>query len=708
LATDGFINWDHLQSQLVAACKHQADKLQHWAGSMGFTVEACQWLGIGYLKDKNAWTWPERDADGVVVGIGCRHRDSGRKWMVTGSSHGLIYAPDPDFGGWPAYIDHPILILEGATDVLACLSRNIYACGRPSAKGTSDSNAWLEILCRDRDIALVCENDEGVGAVAFLDFVKPLSRRAKRLWTVTPPPHYKDLREWLLAEKQAGVDEIEEQIRMRRPWQPQDYRAISGDIILDDAPLRVAETMKHEHYWSGSDPTLRLWNGRWYRYTGSAYEVMDDAYVRRDVYHYLDGKKLLKDVTPKGRDDRKYEEQPYRPDMRKVTQIIDALKATNDILVDPNTEMPSWLDGGAGRPMPENMIAFKNGILDVERYVKKMRIKFDPPSPQWFSQTYCPYEFDATNLRYAKPALDYIREVFNDDEDSIHLFQEWGGYCMVPDNSMEKMMLMVGRPSAGKGTLLDILTGVIGPANIYSTRLDDIGSKFGLYGALGKTNIFMPDAHVTQFDRCMASLEVIKTITGQGAINIEGKNINPVSQILRARFTINVNQLPDLKDSSAALRRRLNILWFPNSYEGKADPALKRKLTRPEIIAGMAVWFMEGLRRLRLARAFTQPSVSRAIAKEFERVNTPVAAFIMQECVVGAGHAVEKQRLFHEWSLWAKSHGLSPGAASTFGQRLLACLPVVKSGRSNRDRHGRRFSQYEGLRLRTVMDEDPD
>jgi hypothetical protein len=79
---------------------------------LGVSPESLTALGVGYapivkFKERTnydgTWAIPERDEDGVVVGIGLRFRDD-KKFMFPGSKHGLIYAVNPQHvrGGYSA------------------------------------------------------------------------------------------------------------------------------------------------------------------------------------------------------------------------------------------------------------------------------------------------------------------------------------------------------------------------------------------------------------------------------------------------------------------------------------------------------------------------------------------------------------------------------------------------------------------------------
>lgn len=706
-ALGSFVNWDHLQGQLIAARNANLDVFEPWVQSMGATMEIAAWLGLGYRKDKRAITWPERNHEGQIVGIGYRDMKTGRKWMVEGSKHGIIFAPDSEWGGIPPEVDHPIMIVEGVTDVMACLTREIYAIGKPSATGTAESNAYLEQAVKGKRIALVAENDKGIGAVAFLKFARPLDKKAAGVWAVVPPEKYKDIREWIKAEGDDAVVDIEDQIKFRRPWSDdQSLIMVSPDVLEDTAPMAVARQFIRERHTQFGQSMLRFWTDRFYHFGPDHFNFLSNQYVRSQVYTWLEDKKVL---VKEGRgENAEWVEKPYNPNTRKVNEVIDALKALPEVLVPPRTSMPMWLDGGIGRPKPEAIVAFRNGLLDVQTYLRTGEIVLHEPTPAWFSESYCDYEFNPAAIKQAQPWLDFLDDIFNGDQESIMLLQEWMFYCMTSMTKYEKFLMMVGRPSAGKGTVLDVMALVVGHANVCWGRVDNLGSRFGLYGALGKTNMFIPDAHVSNMEKGMASLEVIKTVTGRGAVDVEGKGLHVISLVLPLRFTIAVNELPNFQDTAAALRRRLMVLWFPNSYEKKADPELKDRLTRPETIQGVAAWVMIGGRRLEQNKKFTEPKVSKAIAREFERTNTPVSAFVMDECKLGDDCQTDKKKLYSLWVEWCRSRGVSPGSMISFGQKLLASLPTVRTAKSQRDANGYRAPVYVGIRPRTAMDPDTE
>ena len=114
---------------------------------------------LGYLRDpkyRDCWTFPECDADGRVVAL-CRRLFDPRegepsKPVVQGGSRGL-YVP----AGWRER-SGPVLIPEGASDVLALTACGLSAVGRPNNSGGAELLAEL-LRGVDREIVVLGEDD---------------------------------------------------------------------------------------------------------------------------------------------------------------------------------------------------------------------------------------------------------------------------------------------------------------------------------------------------------------------------------------------------------------------------------------------------------------------------------------------------------------------------------------------------------------------
>lgn len=171
------------------------------ADALGLPVEALAAVPlIGWADDgpRGAWSFPERDGAGKVVGIGLRKPDGG-KLCVRGSNRGLtVPAAWSSPGG-------PVFVVEGPSDTLALRHCGLSVVGRPSNTGGVD---FLAALFADlppaRPVYLVGENDakgggKWPGRDGALSSARRLAERLGREVRVCFPPNgMKDGRAWVL------------------------------------------------------------------------------------------------------------------------------------------------------------------------------------------------------------------------------------------------------------------------------------------------------------------------------------------------------------------------------------------------------------------------------------------------------------------------------------------------------------------------------
>lgn len=133
-----------------------SQKRQELADQLGVESVALERMGVGWDCPKRKqphWTIPERDATGKVIGIATRLTNGGKQ-SVFGSQRGLTFTDDWQDG------DGPILLVEGGSDVAACLSMGCSVIGRPSNAGGVDHLAeLLRGVPYDRDVIVIGEND---------------------------------------------------------------------------------------------------------------------------------------------------------------------------------------------------------------------------------------------------------------------------------------------------------------------------------------------------------------------------------------------------------------------------------------------------------------------------------------------------------------------------------------------------------------------
>lgn len=108
-------------------------------------------LFIGWNEKYRAWTIPEWNHKRRIVGIGFR-LGNGKKLQEVGGRRGLVYVND-----WRQQ-KGTVIIVEGASDVVAGLTKGMCVIGRPSCRGGAKYLGEMLRYMR-RSIVIMGEND---------------------------------------------------------------------------------------------------------------------------------------------------------------------------------------------------------------------------------------------------------------------------------------------------------------------------------------------------------------------------------------------------------------------------------------------------------------------------------------------------------------------------------------------------------------------
>jgi putative DNA primase/helicase len=263
------------------------------------------------------------------------------------------------------------------------------------------------------------------------------------------------------------------------------------------------------------------------------------------------------------------------------------------------------------------------------------------------------------------------------------------------------VLFVVGPKRSGKGTILRTATNLVGCANVASTTFATLGESFGLENLLGKRMAIIPDGRLSGRTDTAAVVERLLSISGEDAQSVNRKNRRRITTKLRVRFVIASNEVPRLPDASGALASRFHILHTPNSWLGKEDRTLERKLNAE--LCGILKWAAEGWVRLQQQGAFTGNTAAEQYAEQLAELSSPIRAFVRDACSVGPEHQTEIPRLYQAWRDWNEQRHRECGSEATFGRDLkAACSHITVSQPRGED--GVRIRVYNGIGLRERRD----
>ena len=245
---------------------------------------------------------------------------------------------------------------------------------------------------------------------------------------------------------------------------------LTATVLDPKDPRASARAFLKERHTTDAQQTLYYHQCEFFSYNGCCYPPTDSKTVRAELWAFLD-----EGVTT----DRK----PFQPTTSKVNNVVDALEGLANLPA--SVKPPTWLKG-PGEPARE-IVACANGLYHLPSG------KLLPPTPSFYSHNSLNFDYDETA---APPVLwlEFLNEIWPDDQESVDTLQQAFGYCLTPDTSQQKILMLVGPKRSGKGTIGRVLRSVVGPDNVCAPTLASLSTNFGLAPLIGRTLAIVADA----------------------------------------------------------------------------------------------------------------------------------------------------------------------------------------------------------------------
>jgi putative DNA primase/helicase len=307
-----------------------------------------------------------------------------------------------------------------------------------------------------------------------------------------------------------------------------------------------------------------------------------------------------------------------------------------------------------------SLICLSNGTLDTSTGT----LIDHSPSHNLRTKTEISWDPEALCPRW----LTFLDQIFANDADKtekVAFLKAWFGYCLVPDNSQQKFVWMVGGGGNGKSLLLSILTRLAGTDNVSHAYMERLKEKVVRAELEGKLINISPEMSAD----ATISDGYLKSIVAGDIIEAERKFKPSFSFKPFVRLIAATNHLPRLLDLSDGFFRRAIVLSFNRQFLGAdCDPDLENKLVSE--LPGIFTWAVEGLKELRAAGQFVIPPSSLAALAQYKAEADTVGMFA-KECLVKVDTGGLKPSVIYAgYRDWCYKSGFSPMNAIRFGRRL--------------------------------------
>ena len=456
-------------------------------------------------------------------------------------------------------------------------------------------------------------------------------------------------------------------------------------------PIKTARVLERSDFATEQGlPSLRWHRGGFTRWDGSAWLDEPDSAVEQQLYLITEHCKYEEREGSEGEGEAVVKVHSWNPSPSSITPLMKILGVA--VLQLPHQlEPPFWISTGIEE---RGLIPLGNGLLNAATRELK------PHTPDFYNSWSLPYDYDPDA---GEPVawLKFLKQLWPDDQDSISFLQELCGYMVSGETDMEKVFLLFGAKRGGKGTIVRVLTALMGHVNVASPTFSSLTGTFGLEPLLGKPLAVISDMRVGGRN-IQAAMEILLTVSGRDRSSVNRKNRSALEAQLPTRFVLVSNELYALPDAASALVSRTIPLKFTKSWLGQEDPGLGARLTTPESLSAILNWALDGLGRLHEKGMFTMPAGAEESLAELAGLASPETAWAEDHAEFGPDYTVSVEALYAHFGAWASEQGtLVIPQLPVFAKNLKAAFPAIKVVRPAKDVSGKRPPRvYQGIRLR--------
>ena len=256
--------------------------------------------------------------------------------------------------------------------------------------------------------------------------------------------------------------------------------------------------------------------------------------------------------------------------------------------------------------------------------------------------------------------------------EDIPTLQEYIGYCLIPSNKGQRMMVIKGSGGEGKSQIGAVLSALFGS-----------NMKDGSIGKISENRFARADLeHIllcVDDDMRMEALRqtnyVKSIVTAQGKMDLERKGKQSYQGWMCARLLAFSNgDLQALFDRSDGFYRRQLVLTTKEKPADRVDdPDLAEKMKAE--VEGILLWAFEGLQRLVANNfKFTESQRTRENREAVKRDNNNVFDFLESEGYIRlkADASISSKELYEAYQIYCAENNLTTMKPRSFSDAVIA------------------------------------
>ena len=255
--------------------------------------------------------------------------------------------------------------------------------------------------------------------------------------------------------------------------------------------------------------------------------------------------------------------------------------------------------------------------------------------------------------------------------EDIPTLQEFIGYCLIPSNAGQRMLILKGSGGEGKSQIGAMLGSLFG-SNMKDGSIGKISENRFARADLEHTLLMVDD------DMRMEALRqtnyVKSIVTAQGKMDLERKGQQSYQGWMYARLLAFSNgDLQALYDRSDGFYRRQLVLATKGKPAGRVDdPFLAEKLKAEA--EGIFLWAFAGLRRLVANNfKFTESDRIKENREAVKRDNNNIFSFLESDGYIRlkADASISSKDLYSIYRMWCDENNLAPLKSRSFSDAVV-------------------------------------
>ncbi|MCD7724504.1 MAG: phage/plasmid primase, P4 family [Clostridiales bacterium] len=266
--------------------------------------------------------------------------------------------------------------------------------------------------------------------------------------------------------------------------------------------------------------------------------------------------------------------------------------------------------------------------------------------------------------------LSFLSELLNPED--IPTLQEFIGYCLIPSNKGQRMMIIKGNGGEGKSQIGVVLSSLFG-SNMKDGSIGKVSENRFARADLEHILLCVDDD--MRIEALRQTNYVKSIVTAQGKMDLERKGKQSYQGYMFARLLAFSNgDLQALYDRSDGFyRRQLVLTTKERPIDRIDDPDISKKM-RSEA-EGIFLWAFRGLQRLAQNNfKFTESQRTRNNRESVKRDNNNIFDFLESEGYIRLSDSASasSKDLYEVYRMWCEENSLIPLKSRSFSDCMVA------------------------------------